>query len=70
MFSVRNVLGDKALRSGASAKLTESRPTAYWTGRGAVKEGVMFGELSILLLLCCCFLPYFRSVHGCMGMDV
>ena len=30
----------------------------------------MFGELSILLLLCCCFLPYFRSVHGCMGMDV
>ena len=30
----------------------------------------MFGELSILMLLCCCFLPYFRSVHGCMGMDV
>ena len=30
----------------------------------------MFGELSILLLLYCCFLPYFSSVHGCMGMDV
>ena len=30
----------------------------------------MFGELSILLLLCFVFLPYFRSVHGCMGMDV
>ena len=29
----------------------------------------MFGELSILLLLCCCFLPYFKSVHGCMVMD-
>ena len=30
----------------------------------------MFGELSISLLLCFVFLPYFRSVHGCMGMDV
>ena len=30
----------------------------------------MFGKLSSFLLLCCYSLPYFRSVHGCMGMDV
>ena len=55
------------LGSGAGAKLPESRPPAHWTRRGPVNEGIIFGELSILLLL---FLPFFRSVHGCVGMDV
>ena len=68
MFSVRTVLGDKGLRSGASAKLPESRPPAHWTGRGAVIEGVMFGELSILLLLCF-VLCFFGLILGvCMGV--
>ena len=31
---------------------------------GQVNDGVMFGELRVLLLVC------FRSVHGWMGMDV
>ena len=54
------------LLSGAGAKLPESRPTAHWTRIGPVNEGIIFGELSILLL----FLPFFRSVHGCVGMHV
>ena len=53
--------------SGAGAKLPENRPPAHCTGRGPVNKGIMFGELSILLLL---FLRFFSSVHGCMGMDV
>ena len=49
---------------GAFAKLPGRRPPRHWTGRGQVNEGVMFGELRALLFVC------FRSVHGCMGMDV
>ena len=49
---------------GASAKLPGRRPPPHWTGRGQAKEGVMFGELRILLFGC------FRSTHGWMGMDV
>ena len=66
MFSVRSVLG-QGVRRGAGAKLPENRPPAHGTGRGPVNKGIMFGELSILLLL---FLRFFRSVRGCMGMDV
>ena len=55
------------LGSGAGAKLPESHPAVHWTGRGTVNEGIMFGELSILLLL---FLPFFRCVYGRVGMDV
>ncbi len=57
----------EGLRRGAGAKLPDRRPPPHWTGRGPVNEGIMFGELSVLLFL---FLPFFRSVHGCMGMDV
>ena len=57
----------KGVGSGAGAKLPESHPAAHWTGRGPVNECIMFGEVSILLLL---FLPFFRSVCGRMGMDV
>ena len=57
----------KGVGSGAGAKLPESHPAVHWTGRGTVNEGIMFGELSILLLL---FLPFFRSVFGRVGMDV
>ena len=64
MFSVRSVLAHKASVVG---KLPENPPTAHCTGRGPLNKGIMFGELSILLLL---FLRYFWSVHGCMGMDV
>ena len=57
----------QGVRRGAGAKLPENRPPAHGTGRGPVNKGIMFGELSILLLL---FLRFFRSVRGCMGMDV
>ena len=48
----------------ASAKLPGRRPPRHWTRRGQVNDGVMFGELRVLLLVC------FRSVHGWMGMDL
>ena len=49
---------------GACAKLPGRRAPRHCTGRGQVNEGVMFGELRVLLFVC------FRSVHGWMGMDV
>ena len=68
MFTVSTVLGDKASNMEqsweAGAKLLESRPPPHWTGRGQLKEDVMFGQLKVSLLVC------FRSVHGWMGMDV
>ena len=68
MFSVSTVLGEKASDVeqswGASAELPGRRSPPHWTGRGQVNAGVMFGEFRVLLFLC------FRSVHGCMGMDV
>ena len=49
---------------GASAKLPDRRPPPHWTGRGLLNEGVMSGELRVLLFVC------FSSVHGWMGMDL
>ena len=55
MFSVSTVLGKKASTVeqswGEGANLPGRRPSPYWTGRGPVNESIMFGELSILLLL-------------------
>ena len=52
MFSVSTVLGDKVSdveqSRGAGTKLPGRRPPAHCTGRGAVKEGIMFGELSVV----------------------
>ena len=68
MFSVSTVLGEKASdveqSRGASAKTPGRRPPPRWTGRGQVKEGVMFSELRVVLFVC------FRSVHVWMGMHV
>ena len=68
MFSVSTVLGDRAADVkqswGAGAKLPGRRPPPHWTGIGQLNEGVMFGELWVLLFV------YFRSVQGWMGMDV
>ena len=68
MFSVSTVLDEKASdveqSCGVSAKLPGRRPPAHWTGRGQVNEGVMFGELRVLLFVC------LKSVHGWMGKDV
>ena len=67
IFSVRSVLADKASVVDQVPSFLKNRPPAHGTGRGPGNKGIMFGELSILLLL---FLHFFRSVHGCMGMDV
>ena len=68
MFSVRSVLADKAsVVEQVPSFLKIGQSAAHCTGRGPVNKGIMFGELSILLLL---FLRFFRSVHGCMGMDL
>ena len=66
--SVSTVLGEKDSNVkqswGAGAKFAGRRQPAHWTGRWQLNEGVMFCELRVLLFVC------FRSVHGCMGMDV
>ena len=50
MFFVSTVVGEKSSdveqSSVASAKLPSRRPPPHWTGRGPVKKGIMFGELS------------------------
>ena len=55
MFSVSTVLGEKASdvvhSRGASAELPDRRPTPHWNGRGQLNEGVMFGELRVLLFV-------------------
>ena len=55
MFSVSTVLGKKASDVeqswGASAELPCRRAPLRWTGRGQLIEGVMFGELSVLLFV-------------------
>ena len=55
MFSVSIVLVEKASDVeqswGTGTKLPGRRPPPHWTVRGPVKEGVMFGELSVLQLL-------------------
>ena len=51
MFFVSTVVGEKSSdveqSSVASAKLPSRRPPPHWTGRGLVKKGIMFGELSV-----------------------
>ena len=55
MFSVSTVLGEKASDVekswGAGAKLPGRRPPARWTGRGQLNEGVVFGELRVLVFV-------------------
>ena len=55
MFSVTAVLGEKASdveqSSAAGTYLPGRRPAPQWTGRGPVNEGIMFGQLSVLLFL-------------------
>ena len=55
MISVSTVVGKKASdvgqSCGAGVKLSGRRPPPHWTGRGTVKEGIMFGELSVLLFV-------------------
>ena len=71
MFSVSTVLGEKASdveqSCRESAKLSGRRPPPLWTGRGQLKEGILFGELSYFFIFSSFFL---RSVRGWMGMDV
>ena len=64
MFSVRSVLADKAsVVEQVPSFLKIDHSAAQCTGRGPVNKGIMFGELSILLLL---FLLFFLGV--CMGV--
>ena len=53
-ITVSTVLGEKASdveqSRGSGAKLPGRRPPAHCTGRGAVKEGIMFGELSVVCM--------------------
>ena len=69
-FSVSTVLGKKASTVeqswGEGANLPGRRSSPYWTGGGTVNESIMFGELSILLLI----FFFLRNVHGCVGTDV
>ena len=54
-FFVSTVLGEKTSdvgqSSGAGAELPDRRPPPHWTGRGKGKEGMMFGELRVLLFV-------------------
>ena len=56
MLSVSTDIGEKASdveqSCGAGAKLAGRRPPPLWTGRGQLTEGVMFGELRVLLFVC------------------
>ena len=55
MSSVSTVLGKKASdvgqSRGAGFQLPGRSPPQHWTGRGPVNEGIMFGQLSVLLFL-------------------
>ena len=42
---------DVGQSSGASAVLPDRRPPPHWTGRGQGKEGMIFGELRVLLFV-------------------
>ena len=65
MFSVSTVLGKKASDVEqyweASAKLPDRRAPPRWTGRGQVKEGIMFGKFSAFLII---FFEWAWSVYG------
>ena len=43
---------------GAFAKLSGRRPPPHWTGKGQLNEGVLFGELSVLLFVCFRWMGY------------
>ena len=64
MFFVSTVLGEKSSdveqSRVASAKLPGRRLPPHWTGRGPVKKGIMFGELSVFSFsfLCRAILEY------------
>ena len=51
MFFVSTVLGEKSSdvehSRAASTNLPGRRLPPHWTGRGPVKKGIMFGELSV-----------------------
>ena len=74
MFSVSTVLGEKASdveqSTGAGAKLSGRHSPAHWTGRGPVKQDIMFGELSVFFFSLFFSFLLLRRVHGCMEMDV
>ena len=76
MFSVSTVLGKKTSTvehsRGAGAILPCRVPPPHWTGRGPVNESIMFGELSIFVLVLLLFslILFFKSVNGWLGMDL
>ena len=65
IFSVSTVLDEKTSDVDqswrASAKLSGGRLPPHWTGRGQLIEGVVFGELSVSLLV---------ALGVCMGASV
>ena len=75
MFFVSTVVGEKSSdveqSSVASAKLPSRRPPPHWTGRGPVKKGIMFGELSVFSFFSFFFLFFFFSfLPGYVGVFV
>ena len=55
MFSVSTVVGEKASdveqSLGESSELPGRHAAPRWTGRGQLNEGIMFGELKVLLFV-------------------
>ena len=55
MFSVSTVVGENASDVeqswGESAELPFRHAALRWTGRGQLNEGIMFGELRVLLFV-------------------
>ena len=55
MFSVSTVVGENASDVeqswGESAELPFRHGAPRWTGRGQLNEGIMFGELKVLLFV-------------------
>ena len=74
MFFVSTVVGEKSSdveqSSVASAKLPSRRPPPHWTGRGPVKKGIMFGELSVFSFFSFffSFLLFFFSAGLCWSI--
>jgi len=68
MFCVSTVLGQKASEveqpRGVGAKLPGRRPPPHQTGRGPVNEGIMFGQLSVLLVFSFFFFEECARVYG------
>ncbi len=76
MFFVSTVVGEKSSdveqSSVASAKLPSRRPPPHWTGRGLVKKGIMFGELSVFSSFFSLFFfsSFFSFLPGYVGVFV